>query len=248
MSIDPLVHSHFTARAARYNVSSHWVGDAALGVVTFNALDTRPEHVILDVACGTGQVAQVFKGRVARVVGADITEAMFEQARAHVDALVVTPGESLPFEDGTFDRVVCRQGIQFMDDAAAVKEMVRVLKPGGRVLLIHLCAYGRDDRAEYYEILRLRNEARRNFYLREDLAVLLRNAGAIDVRVDDYVSVEDVDVWSDTGAIEESAREGIREVYRHASPAFAAVHAVQVGARIVDHMLFGLATGTKAGA
>lgn len=245
MPIDPLVHSHFTARAARYNVSSHWVSDAELGVVTFEALAPQPEHVVLDVACGTGQVAQVFKGRVARVVGADITEAMFAQARPHVDALVVAPGEALPFEDGTFDRVVCRQGIQFMDDAAAVREMVRVLKPGGRVLLIHLCAYGADDRAEYYEILRLRNEARRNFYVREDLSRLLENAGAANVRVDDYVSVEDVDVWSNTGAIEESAREGIRRVYRNASPAFAALHAVQVGERIVDHMLFGLASGTK---
>jgi DNA gyrase subunit B len=245
--VDPLVHSHFTARAARYNRSSHWCTDADLGALTVRVLDPKPDSVVLDVACGTGLVSALFRGKVARLVGADITEAMFEQARPFVDELVVAAGEALPFADATFDRVVCRQGIQFMRDADAVREMLRVLKPGGRVCLVHLCAYGESDKAEYFEILRLRNEARRNFYLREDLARLLAGAGATDVKVYDYVSVEDVDVWSDTGAIEEAAREGIRAVYRHASPAFQELHAVQVGDRIVDHMLFGVATGVKPG-
>jgi len=245
--VSALVHSHFTARAARYNVSSHWVTDPVLAERTLAIADVKPAHRVLDVACGTGLVSQVFKGKVAKVVGADITEAMFEQARPFVDELVVTPGETLPFPDASFDRVVCRQGIQFMDDQRAVSEMLRVLVPGGRVVLIHLCAYGEADRPEYFEILRLRNEARRNFYLREDLARLLTGAGAVDVAVHDYISVEDVDVWSNTGAIEEADREAIRAVYRTASPAFAELHAVAVGDRIVDHMLFGIATGVKPG-
>lgn len=243
--VDPLVTDHFTARAARYNRSSHWVDDAELGAFTVQALDPRRTDVLLDVACGTGLVSKHFRGKVARIVGADITEAMFEQARPYVDELVVAPGEALPFPDGTFDRVVCRQGVQFMRDAEAAREMLRVLKPGGKVCLVHLCAYGEADRAEYFEILRLRNEARKNFYLREDLGRLLTNAGAVNVVVHDYVSVEDVDVWSNTGAITEEAREGIRAVYRNASPAFQELHAAQVGDQIVDHMLFGVAVGQK---
>lgn len=245
MAIDPLVHAHFTQRAARYNISSHWVDDPELGAFTVEKLAPKPTDVLLDVACGTGLVSKHFRGHVAKIVGADITEAMFAQARPFIDELVVAPGEALPFPDGSFDLVVCRQGTQFMRDAEAVREMVRVLRPGGRVALVHLCAYGPEDRDEYFEILRLRNEARRNFYLRGDLARLLQDAGARDVVVHDWVSVEDVDVWSDTGAITEEAREGIRRVYRNASPAFAALHAVQVGDRIVDHMLFGVAIGTK---
>lgn len=245
MLVDPLVHDHFTARAARYNVSSHWVDDPVLGARTVEVLAPAQTDVVLDVACGTGLVAKHFRRKVARIVGVDITAAMFEQAGPFVDELVVAPGEALPFPDATFDRVVCRQGIQFMDDAAAVREMVRVLRPGGRVALVHLCAYGEADRAEYFEILRLRNEARRNFYVREDLARLLRDAGAADVTVHDHVSVEDVDVWSNTGAITEAAREAIRAVYRGASPAFSALHAAEVGERIVDRMLFGIAVGTR---
>ncbi len=243
--VDPLVHQHFTERAARYNVSSHWVHDDALGVRTVELLDPRPRDTLLDVACGTGMVSKHFRGKVARIVGADITEAMFEQARPYIDELVCTPAESLPFPDASFDRVVCRQGIQFMRDQEAVSEMLRVLRPGGKVALVHLCAYGEDDRAEYFEILRLRNYARKNFYLREDLARLLTRAGAKDVGVHDFLSEEDVDVWSNTGAITGDDREAIRQVYRDASPAFRRLHAVQVGDRIVDHMLFGIALGTR---
>lgn len=243
--VDPKVRDHFTARARRYNLSSHWVDDPALGARTVELLAPKATDVLLDVACGTGLVSKHFKGKVGRIVGVDITTAMFDQAAPYTDERVVAPGEALPFPDASFDLAVCRQGIQFMDDGAAVKEMVRVLRPGGRVLLVHLCAYGPEDRAEYFEILRLRNEARKNFYVREDLARLLTDAGATDVVVFDWVSVEDVDVWSDTGAITEADREAIRRVYREASDAFAKLHAVQVGDRIVDHMLFGLAIGRK---
>jgi SAM-dependent methyltransferase len=245
MAVDRLVQAHFTARAERYNRSSHWVSDAELGAFTVEKMAPRPHEVLLDIACGTGEVSRHFRSSVARIVGVDITPAMAAQAAGHIDEFVESPAEELPFPNGSFDLVVCRQGTQFMRDAQAVAEMVRVLRPGGRACLVHLCAYGEGDRDEYFEILRLRNEARRNFYLRADLARLLEGAGTTDVVVHDWVSVEDVDVWSDTGAITEVAREGIRAVYRSASPAFRELHAVQVGDRIVDHMLFGVAVGRK---
>ena len=243
------VEAHFTARASRYDRSSHWVTDPALRERVWALLKPGRTDQVLDVACGTGLVSAWFKGRVARVVGADITEAMFAQARPRLDELVVTPAETLPFADSTFDIVVCRQGTQFMDDAAAIQEMVRVLRPGGQVCVINLCAYGQSDRDEYFEILRLRNPARRNFYLREDLQRLFEQAGATNIAVHDHVSIEDVDAWSDNGAIEETRREGIRAVYRTASPAFQSLHAVSTedNARFVDHMLFGIAIGSKPG-
>ncbi len=241
------VKAHFTARAERYNRSSHWCTDAALRERVLGLLQPAPDAQVLDVACGTGLVSAWFHGRVGRVVGVDITEAMFAQARPFVDALVVAPGEQLPFEDDTFDIIICRQGTQFMDDAAAVAEMARVVKPGGQVCVINLCAYGESDREEYFAILRWRNPVRRNFYLRGDLHRLLSGAGLCDVVVHDHVSTEDVDAWSDNGAIPEARREAIRQIYRTATPAFCALHAVQTedNTRFVDHMLFGIAIGTK---
>ncbi len=242
------VVAHFTDRAARYDRSSRWCTDPALRDRVLGLLRPGPGDEVLDVACGTGLVSRWFKGRVRRVVGLDLTPAMFEQARPHVDELVAGRAEAMPFDDDRFDLVICRQGTQFMDDAAAVREMVRVARPGGRVCLVNLCAYGPEDRDAFFEILRWRNPARRNFYLREDLARLLRDAGCDEVAVHDHVSVEDVDAWSDNGAIGEDRREAIRAVYRRAGPAFRRLHAVEIApGRIVDHMLFGIAIGRKPG-
>jgi len=239
------VREHFTARAAHYDKSSSWCTDDALAEATWRYTAAEADHRVLDVACGTGLVSRVFKGRVAEVVGVDITPAMYAQAAPHVDRFVEGPGEDLPFADGTFDRVVCRQGTQFMDDGAAIKEMARVLKPGGRAVVINLCAYGAEDRDEYFEILRLRNPARRNFYMREDMVRLFEAAG-LQTTLHDFISEEDVDVWSDNKAIAETRREGIRRIYREGSDAFRSLHAVAFDdGRILDKMLFAIAVGRK---
>ncbi|MEU5551910.1 methyltransferase domain-containing protein [Micromonospora sp. NPDC047793] len=245
---DQDVVDHFTARAQGYDRSSAWCTDTELGRLVLDLTSPRPEHEVLDVACGTGLVSRLFSGRVARLVGVDVTAAMAEQARPSLDDLVLAPAEDLPFPDDSFDITVCRQGIQFMELPAAVTEMTRVTRPGGRVVLINLCAYGKDDRDEYFEILRLRNPVRRHFFLPGDLGDLLREAGCGDVETRRYVSVEDVDVWSDNGAIDEDAREAIRQVYRSMSPEFRRLHAVeQTDGRIIDRMLFEVAAGRPAG-
>ena len=246
---DEDVKGHFTNRAPKYNRSSHWVDDDVLATRVLALTEPCASDRLLDVACGTGLVAKHFKGKAGHVTGFDLTPAMFDQAGAHVDALVEGSAEEMPFDDGSFSLVTCRQGIQFMDDAAAVGEMFRVLAPGGRVCLIHLCAYGEADREPYFEILRLRNAARRNFYQREDLARLLEGAGFVDVAVHDHISVEDVDIWSDHGAMGEDRREAIRQVYRDAGPGFQELHHVRedngAGGHFFDHMLFGVAIGRK---
>ncbi len=240
-----VVVEHFTARADHYDASSAWCTDDALGARVFELSGADASSRVLDVACGTGLVSRVFKGRVAEIVGIDITPAMYAQAAPHLDRFVEGPGEALPFPDNSFDIVTCRQGTQFMDDAAAIREMFRVVRPGGRVCVINLCAYDEADKAEYFEVLRLRNPARKNFYMREDLQRLFEQAGGKDVVVHDYISVEDVDVWSDNKAIGEDRREGIRTIYRTGSAGFRSHHAVEIAdnGRIVDHMLFGIAVG-----
>lgn len=242
--MDPVLE-HFTRRADFYDRSSRWCTDPQLGAATVDAVAPEASQRLLDVACGTGLVSALFKGKVSEVVGLDRTPAMFAQARPHVDRLVEGDATALPFGHRTFDRVICRQGIQFMDDQKAVREMVRVCKPGGRVVLVHLCAYGEEDKADYFEILRLRNPARRNFYLREDLTQLLENAGCRKTEVRDYISDEDVEAWADNQAVESEAVRAIRAIYeRPGNETFHALHGVrQQDGRIFDRMLFGIAIG-----
>ena len=103
----------------------------------------QPGEQVLDVACGTGVVARnavPLVGTQGKVVGLDINPAMLEVAcgkySAHCNEIEWREGqaEALPFPDGSFDLVVCQQGLQFFKDRAlAVREMRRVLRPGGRV-------------------------------------------------------------------------------------------------------------------
>lgn len=243
------VVEHFTERAERYDRSSHWCTDTVLKERVLNILQPKTTDMVIDVACGTGLVSKWFHGTVQQVTGVDITEAMYSQAKDRLDIFLVGPGEALPVSDAQFDIAISRQGIQFMDDAAAVREMARAVKPGGLVCVINLCAYGDSDKEEYFEILRLRNPVRRNFYLKSDLVSLFERAGLENVTVHEHVSPEDVDVWSDNGAISESRREAIREIYRSSSSAFAQHHHVQSlndnGSQFVDNMLFAVVVGTK---
>jgi ubiquinone/menaquinone biosynthesis C-methylase UbiE len=100
---------------------------------------------VLDVACGTGVVARAAAQRVGsdgRVVGVDLNPAMISVARSlpGPDGAAIEWLErdalDLQFADGNFDVVLCQQGLQFFSDkAAALKEMRRVLKRGGRLAL-----------------------------------------------------------------------------------------------------------------
>jgi ubiquinone/menaquinone biosynthesis C-methylase UbiE len=102
-----------------------------------------PGERLLDVACGTGVVARLAAQRVGpqgRVAGADVNEGMLAVARTAAAGLAPAiewePGDAtaLPFPGEAFDVVCCQQGIQFFgDQSAALREMHRVLAPGGRV-------------------------------------------------------------------------------------------------------------------
>lgn len=94
---------------------------------------------VLDVACGTGAVAQEALRRVGprgRVAGLDLSQDMLAVARRKLPGLDLRHGraENLPFDDESFDAVSCQFGLMFFEDRdVALREMHRVLRRGGRV-------------------------------------------------------------------------------------------------------------------
>ena len=98
-------------------------------------------HTVLDVACGTGVVAAAAAERVGpsgAVTGVDINPGMIAvAARTRGVRWAQADAARLPFPDGGFDRVLCQAGLQFVPDRlGALREMRRVLRPGGRVALL----------------------------------------------------------------------------------------------------------------
>lgn len=93
---------------------------------------------VLDVACGTGIVANRIgpvTGKCCSITGIDLNEGMLSIARRNpqIDWRQGSATD-LPFEPGSFEVVLCQQGLQFFPDrAAAMREMARVLSPGGRL-------------------------------------------------------------------------------------------------------------------
>ena len=96
-------------------------------------------HRVLDVACGTGVLARAAARRVGArgfVAGVDPEKGMLTVAREQSPDVEWTKGtaESLPHPDGSFDAVVSQFGLMFfVDRKQALREMLRVLKPGGRI-------------------------------------------------------------------------------------------------------------------
>jgi ubiquinone/menaquinone biosynthesis C-methylase UbiE len=112
-----------------------------------DALDIDESDHILDVGCGHGRGLTELAARAqnGRIIGADPSELMVEIAARRNRRLIesgrveVVPAavESLPFPDGSFDKVLCVHVLYFWKDIdASLREVARVLKPGGRLGLL----------------------------------------------------------------------------------------------------------------
>jgi arsenite methyltransferase len=125
-------------------------GGAPLTARLVDALGAGPGALVADVACGSGASAlQAVEQAGCDVVGIDLAPANVELARAAASAaglagrarFVLGDVEALPFDDAGLDGVLCECALcTFPDKPAAVREIARVLRPGGRVALSDVTA------------------------------------------------------------------------------------------------------------
>jgi demethylmenaquinone methyltransferase/2-methoxy-6-polyprenyl-1,4-benzoquinol methylase len=146
-----LVRGVFDSVASRYDIMNDLMS-AGLHRLwkrhTIAQAAARPGDVVLDLAGGTGDLAREFSKKVGptgHVVLADINAAMLKQGRSRlVDAgvsgnlsIAQVDAQDLPFEDGTFDCITIAFGLRNVTDKeAALRSMFRVLKTGGKAMIL----------------------------------------------------------------------------------------------------------------
>jgi demethylmenaquinone methyltransferase/2-methoxy-6-polyprenyl-1,4-benzoquinol methylase len=172
------------------------------------AMAPAPGMRILDVATGTGMVAFALAARGAEVVGLDQSEAMLGGTRARLQrtpeladrvSFVLGEAEALPFADGEFDALSFTYLLRYVDDpAATMRELARVVKPGGRIGMVEfgvpgdamlralwrvhtragLPLLGRAVSRDWYEVGRFLGPNIEEFHAAQpDLPALWRDAG-----------------------------------------------------------------------
>jgi ubiquinone/menaquinone biosynthesis C-methylase UbiE len=179
------VQAQFGATPQAYVASVGHAGGADLETLLAWGRARRPARV-LDVATGGGHTALAFAGLPARVVAFDLTEAMLRAARDFVGgrgatgvSFVAGDVEALPLREGAFDLVTCRIAAHhFADVAAAVRQIQRVLRPGGSFLVQDILGHDDPEASAFItEVERRRDPSHVRAYRATEWKAFLKAAG-----------------------------------------------------------------------
>lgn len=191
--------------------------------------EPAPNWRALDVGSGPGIVAASVRPHVGEVIGIDLTPAMVETARtkyADVPALDFTIGnvESLEFPDNSFDLVTARMVFHHVDDCLqGLREVLRVLRPNGRLVLCEGVPPDHLTRARYEEIFALKEK--RHTFSEAELINLFDEAGFSDILLKPFfMRRNSLNNWLQNGAVSDEAFREIRRLHVEADDHFKRVY------------------------
>lgn len=171
--------AYFRANAPRWDqIRTLHVDDAEVERALLDMLPRQGIADLLDIGTGTGRMLELFSGRVQRAVGIDMSREMLAVARANLDKAgrrncLVRQGDmyQLPLPDQSFDAVIIHQVLHYADEPGeAIEEAARVLKPGGRLLVVDFAPHDLEN-------LRSEHAHRRLGFRDDEVAGWARAAG-----------------------------------------------------------------------
>ncbi|MYV97524.1 demethylmenaquinone methyltransferase [Streptomyces sp. SID3343] len=188
------VASMFDAVAARYDLTNTVLSmgqDRSWRKAVARAVDARPGERVLDLAAGTGTSSLPFRDAGAEVVPCDFSVGMLREGKRKHPELPFTAGDAtqLPFKDATFDAVTISFGLRNVNNTeAALREMLRVTRPGGRLVV---CEFSRPTWAPFETV-----------YVEYLMRALPQVAEAISSNPDAYVYLaESIRAWPDQAGL-----------------------------------------------
>jgi DNA gyrase subunit B len=114
------------------------------------------------------------------------------------------------------------------DPMRMMSEVVRVLKPGGQFVVGQILPFGEADAAWMYRVFKKKQPLLYHMFQDEDFEALLRNAGLVDIEMQEYCVWEDIDVWIDTYETSTLHRYEIRRLFQEAPAEVRAVHPFKI--------------------
>ena len=156
--------AYFRSHAAEWDrIRKLHVTDAAVEEAIRSALVDKPFRSLLDLGTGTGRMLELFGKEIERGLGLDLSLDMLLLARDRLERAglrncSVRQGDiyDLPLGNDSFDVVILHQVLHFLDDGArAIKEAARVLRPGGRLLVVDFAPHEQEFLREQFAHRRL---------------------------------------------------------------------------------------------
>ena len=167
-------------------ISSFFDGEESLRRLTIDKMDLKPGQKVLDVCCGTGTLCAMIAeeiGSDGEVVGVDLSENMLKKAEKRREDNIrfcYANAEEIPYADGYFDRASVTFGLHEMPHLVrmnVLREMRRVLKPGGKIIVLDYAYPKRTLAVLLFKVWMLvEGETARDF-IRRDLSSMIRDAG-----------------------------------------------------------------------
>ena len=172
---------YFRENAGRWHeIRSLHVPEREVEAELLRLLPTDGVSDLLDIGTGTGRILELFGPKVARAVGVDASREMLAVARANLEKAGLRNCQvrladmyQLPFAGGSMDAIIIHQVLHYLDEPAeALAEAARVLKPGGRLVVV-------DFARHELELLRSEHAHRRLGFEDEEVAGWLSQAGLV---------------------------------------------------------------------
>lgn len=243
------IRNQFAQRILTYEHAARWMLDEDLiGAQRMAAGEPEiGENQCLDLCCGTGIVGRNLIDLGWKVRGVDLTPEMAWVASQYFPVKIGSI-ESIPYPDGTFDLATLRQSFMLVNGPVALAEIYRVLKPGGRFVLIQSVPFSGDDNDVYEKVQRARHINLTTYYRTEDLEGSLKNAGFMITAKETLRVRESVDHWLNSAPeLKPELRQEIRNLIAEAPASYRESRSVEInGGELFEDWNWLIITGAKA--